>query len=61
MDRQRILLLEDDGALEGVLIELFDDVGLEAIACDRLGELQARVRQYPGRRLSPTRGPAETI
>jgi hypothetical protein len=46
---------------EGVLIELFDDVGLEAIACDRLGELQARVRQYPGRRLSPTRGPAETI
>jgi len=48
MDRQRVLLLENDNALKCVLLDLFDDEGLEVTACDTLGELQAAVRQYPG-------------
>ena len=47
MNRQRILLLENDGALQGVLCDLFGYEGLEVTVCNSLAELQAGVRQYP--------------
>ena len=47
MHRQRVLLLENDGALESVRFELFDEERLEVAACDTLGELQASIGQYP--------------
>jgi DNA-binding response OmpR family regulator len=47
MDRQRVLLLESDAHLEGVLRELFDDEALDVTACKSLAELQAGVKRYP--------------
>lgn len=47
MNRQRVLLLEDDGPLENLLCDLFEDEGLDVTVCGSLGELQAGVKQYP--------------
>jgi DNA-binding NtrC family response regulator len=47
MTRQRILLLESDGALQGVLCDLFAYEGLDVTVCNSFAELQARVEQYP--------------
>jgi DNA-binding NtrC family response regulator len=47
MDRQRVLLLENDAPLEGVLRELFDGEDLDVTACESLTELQACISHYP--------------
>ena len=47
MDRQRILLLEDDTALENVLCDLFGEEDLDVTLCGSLAALQAAVDQYP--------------
>ena len=47
MDRQRVLVLENDVPLEGVLRELFEGEGLDVTACKSLTEMQARIQQYP--------------
>jgi DNA-binding response OmpR family regulator len=47
MNRQRVLLLENDGALESVLCDLFEDEGLDVTVCASLAELQAGVKDYP--------------
>ena len=47
MNRQRVLLLENDGPIEGVLCELFGDEGLDVTRCGTLDELRAGVKQYP--------------
>ena len=47
MDRQRVLVLENDAPLEGVLRDLFGDEGLDVTACASLAELQAGIQQYP--------------
>jgi DNA-binding NtrC family response regulator len=47
MDRQRVLVLENDAPLEGVLRDLFGDEGLDVTACKALTELQAGIRLYP--------------
>jgi DNA-binding NtrC family response regulator len=47
MVRQRILLLEHDGALEAVLCDLFEDEDLDVTLCGSLADLQAGVKQYP--------------
>jgi DNA-binding NtrC family response regulator len=47
MDRQRVLVLENDAPLEGVLRDLFGDEGLDVTACKSLTELQAGIQQYP--------------
>jgi DNA-binding NtrC family response regulator len=47
MDRQRVLLLEDDAPLEGVLRDLFGDEGFDVTTCELLPELQAGIQQYP--------------
>src|SRR4029453_6278341 len=47
MDRQRVLVLENDAPLEGVLRDLFGDEGLDVTACKSLTGLQAGIQQYP--------------
>jgi DNA-binding NtrC family response regulator len=47
MTRQRILLLENDGALQGVLCDLFGYEDLDVTVCNSFAELWAGVRQYP--------------
>ena len=47
MDRQRVLVLENDAPLEGVLRDLLGDEGLDVTACESLAELQAGIQQYP--------------
>jgi DNA-binding NtrC family response regulator len=47
MNRQRILLLENDGPLQGVLCDLFGYEELDVTVCSSLAEIQAGVRQYP--------------
>jgi len=47
MNRQRILLLENDGALQGVLCDLFGYEDLDVTLCHSLAELQAGIAQYP--------------
>jgi DNA-binding NtrC family response regulator len=47
MTRQRILLLETDGALQGVLCDLFGYEDLDVTVCNSLAELQAGVKRYP--------------
>jgi len=47
MNRQRVLLLEDDRPMQSVLRELFGDEGLDVTLCESLAELQAGVKQYP--------------
>ena len=47
MDRQRVLVLENDAPLEGVLRDLFGDEGLDVTACKSLTQLQAGIQQYP--------------
>ncbi|HLZ25750.1 MAG TPA: hypothetical protein VKV73_00335 [Chloroflexota bacterium] len=47
MNRQRILLLENDGALQGVLCDLFGYEDLDVTVCNSLAELRANVKQYP--------------
>ena len=47
MDRQRVLILENDAPLEGVLRDLFVDEGFDVTACKALAELQAGIQQYP--------------
>ena len=47
MDRQRVLVLENDAPLKGVLGDLFGDEGLDVTACKSLAELQAGIQQYP--------------
>jgi DNA-binding NtrC family response regulator len=47
MTRQRILLLETDGALQGVLCDLFGYENLDVTICNSLAELQASVKRYP--------------
>jgi DNA-binding NtrC family response regulator len=47
MNRQRILLLENDGALQGVLCDLFGYEDLDVTVCNTLAELKAGVKQYP--------------
>ena len=47
MERQRVLLLEDDAQLEGVLLELFDDEDMDVTMCKSLAELQVGVKRYP--------------
>src|SRR5947209_15175060 len=47
MNRQRILLLENDGALQGVLCDLFGYEDLDVTVCNSLAELQAGVKRYP--------------
>jgi DNA-binding NtrC family response regulator len=46
MDRQRVLLLENDGLIAGVLCDLFEDEGLDVTVCGSLPELQAGVMRY---------------
>ncbi len=58
MDRQRVLLLEDDAPLEGVLRDLFGDEGFDVTTCEllpgsRLASSSTRalpVSPTPGRR-----------
>ena len=45
MDRQRVLLLENDRPTESVLTELFGVESLEVTACASLAEIQAGVVQ----------------
>jgi DNA-binding response OmpR family regulator len=47
MTRQRILLLETDGALQGVLCDLFGYEDLDVTVCNSLAELQAGVKRFP--------------
>jgi DNA-binding response OmpR family regulator len=47
MDRQRVLLLENDAALKGLLRELFEGEDLDVTACESLTELQACISQHP--------------
>ena len=47
MNRQRILLLENDAPTESFLCELFGDEGLDVTLCGSLSELLANVAQYP--------------
>jgi DNA-binding NtrC family response regulator len=47
MDRQRVLVLENDGPIESVLCDLFGDEGLDVTVCGSLADLQASVKQYP--------------
>jgi DNA-binding NtrC family response regulator len=47
MNRQRILLLENDGPLQGVLCDLFGYEDLDVTVCTSLAELQVGVKQYP--------------
>jgi DNA-binding NtrC family response regulator len=47
MTRQRILLLETDGALQGVLCDLFAYEDLDVTVCNSFAELQAGVSRYP--------------
>jgi DNA-binding NtrC family response regulator len=47
MNRQRILLLENDSALQGVLCDLFGYEDLDVTVCNSLAELQANVNRYP--------------
>ena len=50
MNRQRILLLENDGALQGVLCDLFGYEDLDVTVCNSLAELRASVKRVPARR-----------
>ncbi len=47
MNRQRVLLLENDGILESLLCDVFEDEGLDVTVCGSLAELQAGVKDYP--------------
>jgi DNA-binding NtrC family response regulator len=47
MTRQRILLLETDGALQGVLCDLFGYEDLDVTVCNSFAEIQAGIEQYP--------------
>ena len=47
MNRQRVLLLENDGILESLLCDLFEDEALDVTVCGSLAELQAGVKDYP--------------
>jgi DNA-binding NtrC family response regulator len=47
MNRQRILLLENDGALQGVLCDLFGYEDLDVTVCNSLADLRASVKEYP--------------
>ncbi len=47
MNRQRVLLLENDGPTESFLCDLFADEGLDVTVCGSLAELVAGVVQYP--------------
>src|SRR5688572_18507788 len=47
MDRQRVLLLEDDAALKSALRDLFGDEGMDVTVCVSLAELEAGIQQYP--------------
>ncbi|MDQ6670103.1 MAG: hypothetical protein M3069_05045 [Chloroflexota bacterium] len=48
MTRQRILLLETDDALQGVLCDLFEYEDLDVSVYNSLAALRAGVEQYPG-------------
>jgi DNA-binding response OmpR family regulator len=47
MTRQRILLLETDGALQAVLCDLFGYEDLDVTVCNSLADLRAGVKRYP--------------
>lgn len=47
MSRQRVLLLETDAVLKGVLCDLFGDENLDVSVCTSLDDIQTLVRQYP--------------
>jgi DNA-binding NtrC family response regulator len=47
MHRQRVLLLENDGALVSLLCALFADEALDVTLCDSLTELENGVKRYP--------------
>ena len=47
MARRRVLLIENDAALEGVLCYVFGDEGLDVTVCASLAELQAGIVQFP--------------
>jgi DNA-binding NtrC family response regulator len=47
VNRQRILLLENDGPTESLLCDLFEDEGLDVTVCGSLAELLAGVAQCP--------------
>jgi hypothetical protein len=49
MDRQRVLVLENDAPLEGVFRDLFGDEGLEVTACASFTELQSWHSAVPAR------------
>jgi DNA-binding NtrC family response regulator len=46
--RSRILLLEDNAALRGVLLELLADEALDVTLCTSLAELRLAVAAHPG-------------
>ncbi len=43
-----VLLLEDDSATRGLLLDLFNDEGIEVTVCGSLGELQSAVTSHAG-------------
>ena len=47
MARARVLLLEDDPILLGVLRGVLEDASLDVTVCGSLDEIKAAVRQYP--------------
>ena len=47
MARARVLLLEDDPILLGVLREVLEDESLDVTVCGSLDEIKAALRQYP--------------
>ena len=47
MVRARVLLLEDDPILLGVLREVLEDASLDVTVCGSLDEIKAALRQYP--------------
>ena len=48
MARQRVLILEDDAAIEEMLCDVFADENLDVTLCNSLAELRAGIVQYPG-------------
>jgi DNA-binding response OmpR family regulator len=43
-----VLLLEDDAATRGLLLDLFNDEGIEVTVCGSLRTLQSAVTSHPG-------------
>ena len=48
MPHGHVLLLEDDSATRGLLLDLFNDEGIEVTVCGSLRELQSAVTSHAG-------------